>query len=125
MTEPVTAFHLNLETKMALKNDSRLAPRVTPRHPKESAVVVARTLRYPPDTEINTSGRGRTDTPLREQDFESSASANFATPASGIRDLPCRAAVVNRRQRSVTDKTAKQDHLDPAVCLPQAERWPT
>ena len=28
-----------------------------------------------------TGGRGRTDTPLREQDFESSASANFATPA--------------------------------------------
>ena len=29
----------------------------------------------------STGGRGRTDTPLREQDFESSASANFATPA--------------------------------------------
>ena len=29
----------------------------------------------------DTGGRGRTDTPLREQDFESSASATFATPA--------------------------------------------
>ena len=30
-------------------------------------------------------GGGRTHTPFREQDFESSASANFATPASLMR----------------------------------------
>ena len=33
---------------------------------------------------ITTDGRGRTDTPLREQDFESSASANFATSATNF-----------------------------------------
>ena len=35
----------------------------------------------PRNFSTNTGGRGRTDTPFREQDFESSASANFATPA--------------------------------------------
>ena len=38
-------------------------------------------LPQPLEQEEDTSGRGRTDTPLREQDFESSASANFATLA--------------------------------------------
>lgn len=32
---------------------------------------------------IDTGGRGRTDTPVKERDFESRASANSATPACG------------------------------------------
>ena len=64
--------------------DQRCQPLSSKRHKKTEMRLTAsrfvnHVLLLPVDT--STGDRGRTDTPLLELDFESSASANSATPA--------------------------------------------